>query len=255
MNRSAFTTLILAVTLSSCNHYYYVANVQNVPLFREKHDFRLTGAYGKGEKSECTEVQAAFSPTDNIGIMTNFMSAKGGNESDNTGCANGTYFDGAIGYYKTLKKHGVFEIYGGLGWCNQHHQYSDLLLNPCGTSDLSFTNLFVQPSLGLTFNHFDLALSTRICRLTFTSIDNHVYGQMDSYDYDDLNNIANKNYLFLEPALTIRGGWKNVKVQIQYAIANINNKPDLFFVEPAHISFGIFVSISGRSGQNVSKKE
>lgn len=261
MKRLTLITLILAVSLSSCTHYYYVANVQNVPLFREKHDFHITGAYGGGDASECTEVQVAFSPANHFGIMTDFMSATGKNPTwdyitsmNRVTVATGTYFDGAIGYYKTLKEHGVFEIYGGLGRCDQHHQYSDLFSNSWGSSDLSFTKLFIQPSVGLTFNHFDMAFSTRICRLSFTSINNQI-DQTDTYDYDDLNNLANKNYLFLEPALTLRAGWKNVKLQIQYARANINNKPALNFVEQAHISIGLFIAISGKSGQDVSKKQ
>ncbi|HEY5122708.1 MAG TPA: hypothetical protein VIK14_03125 [Ignavibacteria bacterium] len=253
MRKLTITTLFLAVWLSSCTHYYYVANVQNVPLFREKNEFRLSGAYGFGDYSNCAEVQAAYSLTKNIGIMTNFMSAKGGHVSDSTNWGKGSYFEGAIGYYKPLGKYSVFEIYGGLGGGNQHHQYAITEYFPrnitfyCGTSALSFTKLFVQPSFGLAFKGFDVAFSTRLCSLSFNNINNQINSQTDESEYDNLNSIAhNKRYMFLEPALTIRGGWKNVKVQFQAAAANVFDKQDLFFVEQPHISIGLYIAIAER---------
>lgn len=104
------TTFFLAVMFCSCSHYYYVPNVQNVPLFREKNEYRLSGTYGFGTETSCLEVQGAYSVTSNFGIMTNFMSAKGIENSEES-WAKGTYLDVAIGYYKPLLKSGVFEIY------------------------------------------------------------------------------------------------------------------------------------------------
>ena len=114
MKKFATTTLFLVVLLSSCSHYYYIPNIQNVPLFKGKDEYRISGAYGGGDKSSCIEVQAAYSVTDKIGIMTDFMSAKGGNVSGKN-YGKGNYFEGAIGYYKPIKRTGVIEIYGGLG--------------------------------------------------------------------------------------------------------------------------------------------
>ena len=116
------TTFILALMFCSCSHYYYVPNVQNVPLFREKNEYRISGTYGLGTETSCLEVQGAYSVTGNLGIMTNFMSAKGIDNNEES-WAKGTYLDAAIGYYKPLHKSGVFEIYGGVSGSKQHHQY------------------------------------------------------------------------------------------------------------------------------------
>ena len=67
---------ILTLLFCCCSHYYYVPNVQNVPLFREKNQYRLSGSYGLGTETKCLEFQGAYSITDKLGIMTNFMSAK-----------------------------------------------------------------------------------------------------------------------------------------------------------------------------------
>ena len=244
MNRITLANMFLAVLLSSCTHYYYVANVQNVPLFREKNEFRFSGTAGNGDESNYIELQSAYSISDKIGIMANFMSASGGAVSDNS-YGKGNYLDGAIGYYKPIGKSGVFEIYGGLGGSRQHHQYEKN-----STADLSFTKLFVQPSFGLTFKPFDIAFSTRICRLAFNSTDNNSYlynpNNLSSDRRNELNTVVNKNHFFLEPALTIRAGWKNVKLQFQAEYANVSGREDLNFVEKQHISLGLIFAIADR---------
>ena len=259
MKNLTITILFFSVMLSSCSHYYYVPNVQNVPLFREKNEYRISGSYGFGDESSCAEVQAAYSISDKIGIMTDFMSARGGTVSDNN-WGSGYYFDGAIGYYKPLARSVVFEIYGGAGGSNQHHQYVNLNYNNGtfsnsfgGTSDLSFMKIFVQPSLGLTYKAFDIAVSTRICRLSFINIDNSISGNTDIYN--EVNNLSDKSHLFFEPCITVRGGWKYVKVQIQAAYSGYLNKPRLYFGEESHLSVGLYVAISGRYKKDNPKNQ
>jgi hypothetical protein len=255
------TIYILPVIFCSCTHYYYVSNVQNVPLFREKNEYRLSGTFGLGTETKCLEVQGAYSVTGNFGVMTNFMSAKGIENSEES-WAKGTYMDVAIGYYKPLPKTGVFEIYGGVGGSKQHHQYRSEISDPgnpafnnlsAGTSDLSFIKIFVQPSIGMTFNGFDIAFSTRFNRLTFNKTDNQIDILSNKYEFDKLNATAQiKNFLFFEPALTLRGGWKYLKVQLQGATASYLNN-DRYHFDQYHISIGLNVAISRRyfkNGQN-----
>jgi hypothetical protein len=182
--------------------------------------------------------------------MADFMSAKGGDISDNENWGKGNYFDAAIGYFKPVGKYGVFEIYGGIGGSNQHHHYmKPFYTNGTfsssfgGTSDLSFTKIFVQPSFGFTFNGFDIAASTRICTLSFNSVDNQISGNVN--EYNSLNSISDGSHLFLEPAITIRGGWKYVKLQLQASTASYANNPDLHF-ESYHLSIGLYIAIAGR---------
>jgi hypothetical protein len=250
MKKLTITSLIVSVLVCSCTHYYYVPNTQNIPLFREKNEYRFSGTLAEGWESSCKELQAAYSATDHIGLMANFMSARGGDISDDKNWGKGNYFDCAIGYFKPVHKYGVFEIYGGLGRSNQHHHYIvPFYMNGTtsssfgGTSDLSFTKIFVQPSYGFTFNGFDIAASTRICVLSFNNIDNLISGNAN--EYNSLNYISNRSHLFLEPAITIRGGWKYVKLQLQASTASYANNPDLHF-ESFHLGIGLYIAIAGR---------
>ncbi|MFH1005089.1 MAG: hypothetical protein V1781_06305 [Bacteroidota bacterium] len=242
--------LLFAVLLCSCSHYYYMSNIQNVPLFKEKNECRLSLAAAAGEEISGTEVQGAYSVTDNFAIMTNFMLAESGDNSKNN-WGKGNYIDGAIGYYKPLDEFAVFEIYGGFGASKQHHQYANNNYNN-GTSDLSFTKLFLQPSIGLTFNAFDIALSTRICNLSFFKIDNQIDKRNSEFYY--LDTIAqNRNSYLLETALTIRGGWKYVKVQLQFGgLKNFTN-PNLRF-ETHYGSISLYITIAKRYGNMFRKK-
>jgi hypothetical protein len=240
MKNLKITILFLAVLLCSCNHYYYVANVQNIPLFREKKEYRFSGIYAFGDESNCIEVQTAYSLSDKIGIIANYMSARGGDVSGKN-YGKGNYFDGGVGYYKAIKNHGVFEIYGGLGGSTQHHEYTSNYYHYYeGKSDLSFIKLYVQPSFGLTFNLLDIAASARICRLSFTNV------YYSNYLNDNLRILSDKSHLFLEPSITLRGGWKNIKVQVQASYARYLNSPILYIGEEAHLSIGLYFMLAER---------
>lgn len=253
-------TLIAADLLSGCSHYYYIPNVQSVPLFRQKNEYRLSLFSGFGVSSSSKEIQAAYSITNHFGVMANFLSAKDlENGADSWG--KGNYFEGAVGYFKPFGKSKVFEIYGGVGGSKQYHQYRPEFIDTtyyggtnAGTSELSFTRLFLQPSIGLTFNSFDIAFSTRICRLSFYNINNKIDRILKEDEFAILNSIAqNKNFIFFEPALTIRGGWKNLKVQLQGEIESyFNNRKNHF--DEYHISIGLYGSISEIYLKNASKR-
>jgi hypothetical protein len=233
-------SLILISTgllLVSCSHYYYVPSAQNVPLFREKNEFHISGSYGEGSETKGINIQAAYSLTDKVGIMTDFMSAKGGSLSDHN-YGKGNYFGGAVGYFKPVDKFGVFEIYGGLGRGDQYHEYSSFYYNQSiGYADLSFVKLYIQPSFGFTSDCFDIALSTRISRITFNLLDNNISGNTDSYN--NLFALSDKSHLFLEPGITFRAGWKSVKVQVQAVYSRYLNNPKLYIGEEYHFSLGL----------------
>jgi hypothetical protein len=246
MKKRAIIAILFAILLPSCTHYYYVSNVQNIPMFTEKDEYRISGTIGGGDESSCIEFQSAYSPTDQIGVMANFMYATGGNESDNDGFAEGSYLEGAVGYFKPLGNGGVFEVYGGLGGGSQHHQYTsynyDYGSQNVGYADLSLVRLFVQPSVGLSYHIFDVALSTRICSLDYTKVENHV-----SNEYSDFSDISSKTHYLLEPAITLRAGWKTVKLQFQASYVTYLNNPRMYFYEESHISIGVYVSLAGKN--------
>jgi hypothetical protein len=258
MKYLAITTLLLAVLLCSCTHYYYVPNIQNVPLLREKDEFHFSGSYAEGDESRCFEAQTAYSVSKNIGLMANYMHAWGGEVSDNN-YGRGHYIEGAIGYFKPIEDYGVFEIYGGFGSSKQHHEITSPTYDPIagithtiynGNTDVSFTKLFIQPSFGVTFNFIDLAVSTRFYSVSYNKIKNHIVGNSDEYNFP--TNLSGKSHLFLEPAVTARLGWKNLKFQSQLSYAWYLSNSSFWFHEEWHFSVGLYLTIANRMKPNVA---
>ena len=256
MKKITIAIILAAFLLCSCNHYYYVANVQNIPLFREKNEYHLSGSYGGGPYSNCIEVQASYSLPFNIGLMANYMHGRGGDVSDND-YGKGNYIEGAIGYYKPFEKfNGVFETYGGIGLGKQYHEYSsrhfdqwEYYYSYDGSSDISFSKLFIQPSYGLTFDKFDVALSTRLCRLSFTDINNQI---TDPVEVNKVNSLSDNSHYFIEPALTLRGGWTYLKFQFQVAYTGYLGHPEYYFFEDVHFGAGLYFTIAKRFKNAVS---
>ena len=223
-----------------------MANTKNVPLLREKNEGRVILTYGEGDESRSVDVQAAYAVNDKIGVMANFMSATGGTDSgQNPNWANGTYFDAAVGYYKPIGSIGVFEIYGGYGASSQHHQY-----NSNGTADLRFSKVFLQPSIGLTGNWYDIAFSLPLSRVAFNEINDYT----TSGEHQGLDKLSSDGpSCILEPAFTIRGGWKYIKLQFQYVHVMSLTNQDLPF-ERDKVSFGVYFLIARRFGKDLQPK-
>jgi len=175
--------------------------------------------------------------------MANYISAGGGN-STGKNSASGSCLEGALGYFKPLGNAAVFEIYGGLGGGSQNHKYYSSFTNQSyGSADISFVKVFIQPSFGMTFNAFDVAFSTRLCSMSFTDVKNNT---TDGYESRVLNDIGVKNHAFIEPAITLRGGWKNVKFQLQGLISADLTNPVMYIGEGYHFSAGMYFTIANR---------
>ncbi len=249
--------LLLAALLQGCSHYYYVPNIQPVPLFKEKNELRFSGAYGGGMESNCLELHTAWSPTDKVGLMAGYMHA-GGGDVEERDFGKGNYVEGAVGYYRPIEKYGVFEAYGGLGGGKQHHEYTRYRYNDNtgaysdvydGYADISLVKLYIQPSFGFTHSIVDAAFSSRLCFISFTDVDNHV--SADNYEFDDISALTDKKYWYLEPAITLRAGWNNIKAQFQFCYSANLNSPRIFTGEEAHVSVGVYIILANRLKMNI----
>jgi hypothetical protein len=247
--------LFCALILEGCAHSYYLPSNHNVPLFTEKNEFHGSISIGGTPLLSGSDIQAALALTDHLAIMTNYSSSKYANDSDDKNQANGKYLEGAAGYFNLFDRFCVFEVYGGFGYSSQYHEYYDALHNYTylGKSDFTFTKSFLQPSIGLTFNAFDIALTSGFSRINFNKL-NYSVDQNSSY-YAELDMISRNRTSFLfEPAITIRGGWKFLKLQFQY-IRSINLSTDALNFEPIKYSFGIYISVSKKYWNDKAKNK
>lgn len=230
----AVALFVFFIPFTSCVHYYYAPNAHNVPLLKEKNETKLLVALSGGDEFTGFETQFASAVNDKIGIMANFITASGDNDSES---GSGTYFEVGLGYFKPLGQKFVFETYGGVGLGSVKNKYS------LGDSKVKFTRLFIQPNIGFSTRGFEVAFSSRFAGLNFHAVE---YSSIELYDEDDLEYIKNNKFSFLfEPALTIRGGWEQFKIQLQLVHSkNINNKNLL--QEEGNINIGFYFDIASR---------
>jgi hypothetical protein len=238
MKKIVFALLLTVLAFCSCSRYYYLPIVQNVPLLQEKKDVRVAGFFSSDYKYySAVDAQASYAFADNFGVMVNGTYAN----SDDFG--NGSYVETGVGYFKPLKKINlfnnfetteIFEVFAGFGTGREKQIWDERN----SYADISGHNIFIQPSLGFSSRYFELAISARFCNLTFNKIDLNNCGDLDGVDY-----LTTDSHYLLQPALTLRGGLENIKLQVQAQYsANLNDLKDSYnVVEKIHCSVGLIV--------------
>lgn len=238
----------MLVVFSSCTHYYYIPAVKNVPLFKEKNEVRAMVAYGGGEYISATDVQAAYSITNHLAVSTNLMFAQGGGR-DSVDNGRGQYFDFAVGYFTPIDKHFIFEVFGGVGTCKQTHIYS-LYTNQ--TARLMYSTIFVQPTLGFTVSGFDCALTPGFTKLHFSKVDYNFRNIIDDNGTVLANIARRRTALLFEPCITLRGGWKYLKLQTQF-MASYDLSNTQIPIEENRVSIGLQFAFAERFREHKKK--
>lgn len=244
--------LIFAILiLSSCSKVMYMPNTINAPLFNERNEFKANVSMNN--------FQAAFAPASHFGIMANGYTrssnySSGGSSSDINYSSSRNLFEGGIGYFNTLSEGFVYEIYGGGGvgslTYNGDQMYS-------GTGNViykysaDFSRFFIQPSIGFSHDIVDVSISARIVRLSFNNIRTENYTQQMLIN-EDIYNLDQSDYFFIEPALTFRVGYKWCKFQTQLLYSNKLNLETLNY-KKFTVSAGLQIDIAPRFKTNKQK--
>lgn len=253
-NRALIGLLALSVSLllTGCAypHYYYSPNIQNVPLFDSGNIFLGQVSASAGVVNNCVELQAGYSLPGSVAVTAGFMTGGNSHPFDQfKDFSRLSYFEVALGYYKTFKKIAIFELYGGYGHNTQRHGFSYVEYSgsyyfdrlPDGTADMSFSKIFIQPDIGIKVDWFEAAFSCRLSNLNFKNINSYE----TVYHLDELNILRqNTSPWLLEPAFTFRGGSKYVRGQMQIGIAARLTNPDLeLMTESFRISMGLHIKL------------
>ncbi len=194
----------------------------NAPLFTAAKEAHLSGS--ATPDGAFTDVQAAYSPINHLGIIGNFstFSYKASDADAPSGNVNAKAHLTELGagyYYATGNKvKAAYDIYAGAGGGSMQ---SDVNMN--------FFRAFIQPGAGLRTHWFEVSLNYRLSDIRYYHLNTngHDSAYLQQHNLVDGNKrIDNTNYLFAEPSITIRGGYKFIKIQTQYVIANpISNVP------------------------------
>jgi hypothetical protein len=230
-------SMIAALLLfSGCTHYYYAPNMQNLPLFQQKGETRISPAISSGDGWTGFELQASHAFTNHAGATFNFATA-GGSEDD-FGSGHGTMMEGGAGYFYPAGKHFVFETFGHVGYGSIKNLYT---AGSSPYSKVGFIKLSVQPAIGFRNSIVECILSVRMAGLNYLS-EKHS-SALNIYDQGDLDYIENhSSSLLAEPAFTLRLGWNYVKLQGQIC-GSVNLTAPQLQQAGANVSLGLVFTI------------
>lgn len=215
----------------------YVPNAVNAPLLKEKNEIKASIGGNNA--------QAAYAVTGNVGIIANAYWDKYKEEITSGGITTETLNKGnlvelGVGYYKPLTENVVFETYvgGGLGKIDFKND------NTQKYYDVDATKFFIQPAIGYVGKFFDIAFTPRLSAVKYNGLNTRGYSPAElNEEYLNKNDVEGKTWMFIEPALTARVGYKFVKLQAQFGFASKLTSGDLKY-ESKFSSLGVSFNLA-----------
>ncbi len=198
--------LFSSVAITGCDPVYYKPNRVNAPMLSDAKQAQVT--------LSTNNTQLAYSPYKNIGVMGGYSRFRF-NDEGTFGKEKVNFFEAGAGYYHrldtfTMRKTGfwVYDIYGGYGMGK-----IDIDNNATSTyPSMNISRIFIQPGLGYRARIFEFSFNWRFASTQYNNF---------SLPASDKTPVAGRSYLFSEPAITVRAGYKAVKLELQY----VNSAP------------------------------
>lgn len=241
MKNSIYVSIIFLTI--SCSPTLYIPNQQVVTSFNEKKETCVSGTIifdGFGI-TKGGDISVAHSITNHWALLGKYTHYYARNErtvgpiyTHTTTGGKGIGTELGIGYFTKLKTFNAeLWLISGLGSVTNNTSETDVL----GNFSSRIFRTALQPALSYRKKYLEISLSSRLSHLHYYSI----RGQYEPYD-ELLKNTP--DYFFMEPALTIRLGMKNLKFQLQYQHAyllnqGINNENEIFPYMRAVVGMGV----------------
>ncbi|RAJ10844.1 hypothetical protein LX64_00451 [Chitinophaga skermanii] len=249
----------LAAGLAACSSptHVFVANTPNVPLLKEKNEF-------KGSVST-RNAAAAYAITDHIAVSANAQYLWGFRSGDRKDYYDDVYlkdydsrghgFEGAIGYFTAFghKKLMVFDVYAGVGTGYGKTYEKTFYESPQDNTvkkdyllETKYSKVFIQPSIGFVHRAVEIAFSPRFQVVNF-------YGAKagraafyeNEYDLKDFNRSVSRSIPMFQPTFTFRAGKKLVKFQMQYMFTLPVDDSGAYYAESSHRYYRFFTGDMG----------
>jgi len=220
-----FLSLIL-ICASSCS-YIYIPNAPNVPLISTKGEVQASVLTGTSR----LDLQSAYGLTDKIALMANGSFSNHIRAVDSSSIHKHNMGELACGYYTKVGRSGRLEVYGGFGY-GETYNYDMGSYSYYGNLDGKYGKIFVQPNIGATSDIFDGAMSLRVCYVNYFD-----------FNYFSSAYKAQKS-LFVEPVLTGKIGYKNVKLITQIGFSLPVLQSDIVFFDPFILNIGINIKLN-----------
>lgn len=229
--------LLSTLTIMSCAPEFYSPNRINIPELKHKKDLRITAA--KGYLG--FEAQMAYAITNKIGLITNYANYVDGEDSEGFDGGNGSGLEFGTGYF-TSKENFIFENYASIGFGSFYNRakfISPIDKDDDGKIDSDFTKISIQSSLTYQSKYFSISSAVRYTNLTY----NNIEGNYTYLSYNLGNHLrGNPVHNFIEPALQLGCGYKNIRLNLQYQRSFHLGADNYYFYNNYNYSAGIQLS-------------
>jgi hypothetical protein len=228
--------LLLALALPACSPKYYAPNTHNIPLLTRDGDYSAAFAFGDSRG----ELQGAYALTNDLGVLLNAAYFDHRDDADGDG-GEGGLLEVGFGWQHPLDERFHLAVFGLLGGGNvENHFPSTVSANPgtTGVIEADLSRFGVQPVIAFRSTYVEAAASARVVALRYSGVTGSlVYAGEDQAQY-----LASRSaHTLFEPALTVRAGLPEVKVQLQLGWS-INRGHSEFRQEEGHLTAGIVYS-------------
>jgi hypothetical protein len=196
---SSFVTTSLVSCPPPFPQHFYKPQPLDPVLLTHSNQMILNGSGYPG----MFETSLSYSPTAKLGVRL----GTGGGSYDYDKFSN-TYL--SAGYFKSLSNDFFVEAYGGFGMYYYNTIEDDPQYAP--VRKINFNNCFIQPSLAFIETNFEAALTFRFDYLRRKKTDVVREYNPSEWKYAFLKH---SDYFFLQPGITIKGGWKKKKFMLQ----------------------------------------
>jgi len=207
--------MVIAIIINGCSPAY-IPNVINTPLLSNKGEIQAaiyTGVSG-------FDSQFAMAVSDNTGIMLNGSISNSNSSIEYNDNSRRQFVELGIGHYRKINEKARIETFGGFGIGKVHGQFN--IAHNGDYSEAHFNRIFFQPTFGLTSKIFDGSIAPRFVAVS-------IY-------HPSISGLG----IFLEPVVTCKIGYKNVKAVFQIGISlPLNYKQIHFDYQPMIFSVGI----------------
>ena len=229
----------------------YAPNSINTPLFKDKKEFQMVllakDKTNDEQTSYAIDLQMAYAFHENFAFLINGQNIYQNKPENNYSIADEyklNYIEMAPGYFTNFGNI-IFEIYGGYGLGNIN------LYTDNDRAELNFNKFFIQPSIGKSTKYIDFAFSSKISFLAYNKVDFKEYTDqgllsLPNFFWKEKETIIEEmTYPFIEPALTFRLGYKQIKIMGQLGMS-LNTKDIEFDYSKLYFTLGVHINFSKR---------
>jgi hypothetical protein len=235
----------------------YKPNAIHSPLLKEKGELNTTASLGLSGNG-LFNLQAAYALSNHIGIMADGMYHNRQIKSADSSIDKLNMFFGeaGAGYFKLFgdKKNTLVQCYGGAGYGVSIDKI-DHSLQPGPEVSSKYFNMFIQPGAAFIDKNFELAFDMRINYVKLFKIHAYLYNSFEWWNTDfHFYTDTTVNFMIFEPAITVKGGGKNLKGFLQFGITvPVVNIDSYFLINNSSVLgiplFKFSVGISYRFGK------